>query len=490
MVLSNAMVVNRLRFSGGRQRRKRTIMKKYSLRGARMAQLSCIAFMLLGFSQRVQAGPTSTSPDYSVAVFAAAPSGLTNPDSITSFQGTVWVGYQNNSTPTGGGESDIVQFDPAGKVLKQYKVTGRNDGLKYNPFDGKIYALQNEDANPYLVLIDPVTGTMTKYTYSAPPLHGGGYDDIVFLNGQIFISASNPSLQAPSTNPPFGQNIFPSIVKATLHGTQVDVTPVLMGNANLIGIETGKTQVAPQSDPDSLKVDPSGNLVLDSQQDGDLIFLNGPGFPNQVGYRLHLSSSSTTQVTVDDTVFPTQASGTIYVADTPANIVYAVTSSVFPPNSAFTAASDTNNYVGRIDLGNGKITPIITGLQDPHGELFVSTLPEVRLEQASSSGGKGGLTGVFRVSRTGDVSQALQVFLNINDNSSADPSSSDAQKSVTIPIGASSATVSVALDSKSDFKEDGSKQSVVVSIQPDPNYQVQSNNLQTGVQVLSLPLPK
>ncbi|HTD15163.1 MAG TPA: hypothetical protein VK673_08280, partial [Chthoniobacterales bacterium] len=160
---------------------------------------------------------------------------------------------------------------------------------------------------------------------------------------------------------------------------------------------------------------------------------------------------------------------------------------VFPPNSAFTSASDTNNYEGRIDLQTGNITPIITGLQGPHGALFVSAFPEVRLDQVASSGS---LTGVFRVSRTGDVSQALQVFLNINDNSSADPSSSNTQKSVTIPVGASSATVAVALDSKSDFKEDGSTQSVVVSIQPDPNYQVQSNNLQTGVQVLVLPLPK
>ncbi|MBV9873305.1 MAG: hypothetical protein JO025_01140, partial [Verrucomicrobia bacterium] len=109
------------------------------------------------------------------------------------------------------------------------------------------------------------------------------------------------------------------------------------------------------------------------------------------------------------------------------------------------------------------------------------------LDQVASSGS---LKGIFRVSRTGDVSQALQVFLNVNDNSSADPSSSNTQTSVTIPVGASSATVTVALDSKSDFKEDGSKQSVVVSIQPDPNYEVQPNNLQTGVQVLSLPLPK
>lgn len=224
---------------------------------------------------------------------------------------------------------------------------------------------------------------------------------------------------------------------------------------------------------------------MDSQEDGDLIFLNGPGFPNQVGYRLHLASSSTTQVTVDDTVFPTQASGTIYVADTPANIVYAVTSNVFPPNSAFTAATDSNNYVGRIDLQTGKITPIITGMQGPHGELFLPTLPEIRLEQVTNSAGAGtGLSGTFRVSRTGDVSLALPVFLNILDN--ADSSPSNTQKTVTIPVGASSTVATVTLDSSSDSK----KPNVAVSVLPDPSYNVQPNNLQTGVQVLSLPLPK
>ena len=71
----------------------------------------------------VKAEPTSTSPDYSIRVFANAPNGYTSPDSITSFQGTIWVGYQNNTQPTGGGgDSDIVQFSPTGTVLKVYAV--------------------------------------------------------------------------------------------------------------------------------------------------------------------------------------------------------------------------------------------------------------------------------------------------------------------------------------------------------------------------------
>jgi hypothetical protein len=48
---------------------------------------------------------------------------------------------------------------------------------------------------------------------------------------------------------------------------------VLKGNAPLIDIATGATVTSQQSDPDSLKVDASGDLVLDSQADGDLIFM-------------------------------------------------------------------------------------------------------------------------------------------------------------------------------------------------------------------------
>ena len=46
-------------------------MKQYLLCGARIAHVSCLAFLLLGFSQIVKAQPTSTSPDYSITVFAS-----------------------------------------------------------------------------------------------------------------------------------------------------------------------------------------------------------------------------------------------------------------------------------------------------------------------------------------------------------------------------------------------------------------------------------
>jgi hypothetical protein len=259
----------------------------------------------------------------------------------------------------------------------------------------------------------------------------------------------------------------------------------------LTDVTTGKSVVAQQSDPDSLKVDPSGHLVLDSQADGDLIFLINPGFPNQVGYKLHLSNGATTQVTVDDSVFPTQASGTIYVVDTTANIVYAVTSNVFPPNSAF-SASDTTGVLARVDLETGKLTSIVTGMASPHGALFVAALPQVRLDQVTTSGGSTSkqLIGTFRVARTGDNSAALTVFLDISASATTDSTSTDSVTSVVIPAGASSTVVPLTLDSAKDFKEDGSKQRVVVSVAPDPNYNVVPNVVDTAVQSVNLPLPK
>lgn len=322
----------------------------------------------------VKAQPISINPFYSVAVFAKAPAGLTNPDSITTdAQGTIFVAYANGTQPDGtGGNTTIVRFSSAGQVLKTYTVTGKSDGMKYNPSDGKIWCLLNEDANPAVTLIDPATGVKTDYTYAAPPVHGGGYDDVVFLKGQIFISASNPNTQPPTPKTPNGQNVFPSIVKATISGNMISVTPVLMGNATLISISDNAAQVVvQQSDPDSLKVDQSGNLVLDSQADGDLIFLTNPGTPNQFGRVLPLLNGGST-ATVDDTVFPTSISGTIYLVDTSADVVYAVKSNAFLPNSAFSA---NGTGLAQVDLTTGQLTSIVSGMQSTHGALFVPASP-------------------------------------------------------------------------------------------------------------------
>ncbi len=125
---------NRPRFAGRSSAANTHYYETIPLRGARIAHLSCLAFLLFGFSQVIKAQPTATSSDYSVAVFANAPNGFTNPDSISSFRGTIFVGYSNNTRPPVAVVTvDIVQFSPSGQVLKTYAVVGKNDGLKYQP---------------------------------------------------------------------------------------------------------------------------------------------------------------------------------------------------------------------------------------------------------------------------------------------------------------------------------------------------------------------
>jgi hypothetical protein len=311
------------------------------------------------------AQPTAQAP-YTVSVFAPPPAGLTNPDSIAEGNGSIFVTYANGSQPDGSsGSSTVVQYDPTGRIVRTYSIVGKNDGLKYNPFTGRLWVLRNEDANPALTIIDPETGCAEDYTFAQPPAHCGGYDDVVFLQGKIFISASNPTVLPPTASTPNGQNDHPSVVEARLSGRKIIVTPVLKGNDPLIDIVTGKTVRSQQSDPDSLKVDAAGDLVLDSQADGDLIFINGPASPHPVSLLLHLSNGTANQITVDDTVFPTTPSGTILVVDTKADTVYAVRSNAYQPGGY--SASNSDGILGKVDLSTGLVNPIVTGMQSPHG---------------------------------------------------------------------------------------------------------------------------
>jgi hypothetical protein len=338
--------------------------------------------------------------------------------------------------------------------------------LKFDPFDQKIWTLRNEDSNPALTLIDLESGVKTDFTYAQRPPHGGGYDEVVFMEGETFISASDPVLNAK------GQNIYLSIVKARLIGHQVSVTPVLEGNVSLIDIASGQKVVTPQSDPDSLKVDPVGDLVLDSQADGDLIFINAPGSPNQAALRLHLSNGTSNQITVDDTVFPTTASGTIYVVDTAGNTVYAVRSDAFQPGGAY-SASDSDGILGKVDLSTGFVSPIVTGMMSPHGALFVSDLSDVSLFRSCEVSFQGQNVDVaFRAERTGDLSKEIAVKYVVKDFSSEKADDRTLTGSVKIEAGKSSAEFRVQITDLQEIVEDGLSQEATVVLQPGKGYNV------------------
>jgi hypothetical protein len=283
------------------------------------------------------------------------------PDSIAVVGGHVFIGYGDGVAPDGsdGKSSTVVEYAMNGDIVRTYSVVGHNDGLRVNPQTKQVWALQNEDANPSLVIIDPKTGAQQAYTFAAPPPQGGGYDDIAFRHGDVFFSASNPA-----HNP----NTAPAIVKAQFVGTTITVSPVLFGNANATDVTTDQPVQLNLQDPDSMLFDPFGDLVLDSQADAELIIVHRPGFPDQSVFHLGLTEGGSA-VQVDDTIFATSSHGVILVSDRDGETVYAVTAPLFAPAAAYTATPDS---LGRVDLDTGIVTPVVTGMVSPHGMAFIA----------------------------------------------------------------------------------------------------------------------
>jgi len=332
------------------------------------APVSALATLLIsGMLAAPVFGQSATAP-YVLTVFANAPQGLSAPDSIAVIGDHVFVGYGDGHLPDGsdGLNSQVVEFAKDGSVVHIYTVPGHSDGLKVDPTTHLLWALQNEDANANLVIINPETHQQKLYTFG-PTLHGGGYDDIVFRGCKVYISASNPA------NSP---NLGPAIVSATLEGNTVDVKPVLAGDASAIDIPTDATIALNLQDPDSVTLDPQGNIVLDSQGDQELIIVSNPGASNQRVLHLPLTALAPTgavgPIEVDDTAFVTSSEGFILFADKGLNTVYALKKKAFAPGAAYTAA-DGGPFVGTIDLTTGFITPIVTGLKNPGGLVFVDT---------------------------------------------------------------------------------------------------------------------
>lgn len=310
-------------------------------------------------------GQATASVPYTVSVFATGVAGsYTKPDSIAVLGNHVFIGYGNGVSTTGsdGKSSTIVEYAMDGDIVNTFSVVGHNDGLRIHPKNKKLWAMQNEDANPNLVIINPKNGANTVYTFGPTP-HGGGYDDIAFRGDDVFFSASNPS-----NNP----NVAPAVVKATFSGHTINVTEAVNAGATAIDIPTDTPVVLNLQDPDSMIFNPLGDLVLDSQADGELIIVHHLGFPDQTVYHLALTlGGASTQI--DDTVFATSSHGVILVSDRDAGadgsgIVYAISKNIFSPDAAYSA---TPNSVGALDLNTGVITPVVTGMTSPHGMAFI-----------------------------------------------------------------------------------------------------------------------
>ena len=330
-----------------------------------------------------QAQSATAMPPYTLSVFPGTPpAGATAPDDLAvSADGKrLWVGYGNGVDTTGkGGPSSLVEYDIAtGKVLKNISIPGHLDGLKINPATGDVWATENEDGNPTLAVIDHESGAFKIYRFS-PALVTGGFDDLVFV----------PTSRGDSHDEDSAQNVFivtssqvdtttPVIVRISgqLRATDTQVTPALPGAPlsvwNVVTNQEETTDMV--GDPDSMTLDPAGELVLDNRSDDSLYIVRDPKAQNPV-LRVPLTIGGA-PVEVNDTIFTTSqtnaassTTGTIFITDTSANVIYVLTKPYFPSNEIYTAANVVNQ-VGLVDLNTGVVTPIATGFKGVHGLAF------------------------------------------------------------------------------------------------------------------------
>jgi hypothetical protein len=324
--------------------------------------VSALTIGVLTFAD-VAAAQVAVSP-YTLSVFATGANGHTQPDSMVQWRDSIIVAFQNGVAKDGtdGKSSTIVQYSLSGKVQRSFSVKGHNDGLRLVG-ENELWCLQNEDANPNLVVINLASGTQVLFAFPPPP-HGGGYDDLVVADDQVFITASNPNLNAS------GINEFPALLRITLQNGKIHLDTVLKGNAQATDIPTGNTVTLNLTDPDSLSLDQRGNIVLDSQADAELVFVRHPFTDEQTVGVLNITTA-TGSTTLDDTAFAPKQASFMLVSDVKGNTVYRIDSTFgFEPGTAY-SASDTAGIVGVLDLDTGFVTSIAMGFGSARGVIFV-----------------------------------------------------------------------------------------------------------------------
>ena len=316
-----------------------------------------------GCKSGMSAPGVAALPGYQVCLYIAATTTANHPDDIRVVGNRVWVQWQNITAKdcTTTKPSTISEYTTSGQLLKSWSVTGHADGMRWDPTTSQMWVTSCEDGSPRFYTINPSSSTPTEYKVPATPW-GGGLDDLTFINGSAYVSASNPSLNSA------GINTHPALEKITLSGDSVNFTPVLMGNAKATTLNPPVSTVTLNlTDADSQTTDPQGDLVLMSQADDDLLFIHNVGTPSQTVKVLSVGTQ------VDQTVWPTSAKGCLLVADN-ASGVFSVCSSVWVPSQPLTSSPNDAtviSFVGTVSLSTGQITPIIVGIPNSHGMDFL-----------------------------------------------------------------------------------------------------------------------
>lgn len=332
--------------------------------------------------------PTQTT--YTLSVFAQAP-GKLRPDDLLQMGSMVFVVYQDtNNNPDGTivagttPQSEVIEYDLKGNVLQTFNVPGHPDGLlAFNATT--VWVSSNEDANSLITIIDTSSNALKTLSSDTNPLAGGGgLDDMKLINGVVYASASNPTLTMnpnPNMAPystdssgatlAYGVNTGPALFAITLNndGTTFHAAAALMSSTAATLLPGNTAVTLNMTDPDSSAIAPSGELVIDSQQDSELVFVSGIGTNAQAVSVLPLTLYGNPWPVDDMRWSPPSGNSSMLLADNPQGLIYRIDSpGGFPPSQAYSAGQGT---VLQTNTTSGVMTPIYVGMNNPHGMIFV-----------------------------------------------------------------------------------------------------------------------
>jgi hypothetical protein len=329
---------------------------------------------------------------YTISVFAKAP-GTLQPDDIVQMGTSIFVIYQDpNVNPDGtfppgvtSSLAEVIEYDEKGNVLQTFSVPGHPDGMVvYN--SNTVWVSSNEDGNSVITAINTSSNTLQSYTSDVAVLpHGGGLDDMKVINGVVYASASSPTTTAsPSPNlapystdgagatAQYGVNTGPALYSISLNsdGKTFHSTPVLMSSTPTTLIIGSTPVTLNMTDADSSMIDPSGNLVIDSQQDSELVFIHNIGTTTQSTTVLNVTLYGNPWPLDDTRWSPASGSSFMLLSDPPTGLTYLINAaSGFVPNTAFSAGQGT---LLQTNTTTGVMTPIYLGMNNPHGLIFVT----------------------------------------------------------------------------------------------------------------------
>jgi hypothetical protein len=324
---------------------------------------------------------------------------LAFPDDITVLGHRIYTAFQNGVGPQGQASADgntdstVVEFTARGRVIRQWDIQGKCDGITADAGRHLLIATVNEDAHSSVYTITPGAPSAAQvlhYQYSKPLPHNGGTDAISVSHGQVLISASAPG----TTGAAAPQPTYPAVYSvtfdrdtrvATVSALFYDEAPAAVANR---GTGHGTVTRLALTDPDSNEIVPAsgprfaGDFMVTSQGDKEQIFVRSGGRPGSRLAVLRLSQS------VDDTAWARSPHGRLYGSDTSGDTIDVVTG-WFPAHSVFVAVTPCDadnapptcpargfppNYLGSLNPWTGHITrvPLRGPAFEPQGMVFIS----------------------------------------------------------------------------------------------------------------------